>query len=131
MTLKIAVIRVRFRYFGAKNKILSRNLVMSASKKTRKSKFSSNDMSELLNNSLFMSSKKGQKRQKIVSEETDKEKDISNITGMYQMDAKKKKVETAVDAKKTRQKLLEVLGNQMDARFGQYIYFLYYKSTFV
>lgn len=77
-------------------------------------------MSELLNDTEFMKNspkpKKGQKREKIDSDE----EDVTKLIGMYQMNAKKKKVETAVDGKETRQKLLEILGNQMDTRFGQY-----------
>lgn len=92
---------------------------------TRKANKSTKDVSGLLNDSQFIMSshkpKKGQKRQKIVPEE----EDISKLIGMYQMNAKKK-VETAIDAKETRRMLLEVLGNQMDARFGQYNFLKFY-----
>lgn len=100
---------------------------MSATKRELKSKFLSKDMSELLEDSQFVTNK-GQKRQKIVPEE----EDISKLLGMNKMNAKKKQVEATVDAKETRQKLLEVLGNQMDARFVQlnFLYCYYFFNDF-
>lgn len=93
--------------------------------------FSSKDDSELLNDSQFMSpfkSKKGQKRQKIAPGKIGEEEDISKLIGIYRTDAKKKKEETAVNSKETRQKLLKVLGHQLDARFEQYNFILYCKT---
>ncbi|XP_049868716.1 uncharacterized protein LOC126368667 isoform X1 [Pectinophora gossypiella] len=88
---------------------------MSDSKKGCKSKFITKNVTDLLNESQFVKNKKKPlKRQKL--DATEEEEDISNLIGLYQANAKKNKPEAEFDAKESRQKLLEVMTQQLETR---------------
>ncbi|XP_063825075.1 synaptonemal complex protein 3-like [Ostrinia nubilalis] len=93
---------------------------MSNFKKSAKaSKFVADDISEFINESQFLKDspkvKKTQKRQRTA--ETNEEEDISKLIGQYQASAKKKKADVSVETcKESRQKLLDVMSHQLDAR---------------
>lgn len=87
-------------------------------KSTKVSKFVPEDISEFINESQFLkTSPKGKKTQKRQRTDANDEEDISKLIGQYQASAKKKKVEASMETcKESRQKLLEVMGHQLEAR---------------
>ena len=91
------------------------------SKKGAKAKHLSVDLNELLNESQFLkdspNNKKNQKRQRNDVTETEEES-IAKLIGQYQTNSKKKKLEVNVEAcKESRQKILDVMSNQLETRF--------------
>lgn len=89
-----------------------------SSKKGGKSKFLSEDLNELLNESQFLkdsvSNKKITKRQK---NDVTEEESIAKLIGQYQANSKKKKLDVNVEAcKESRQKILDVMNNQLETR---------------
>ncbi|XP_075973713.1 synaptonemal complex protein 3-like [Anticarsia gemmatalis] len=91
---------------------------MMASKKAVKSKFVSGDINDLLNETQFLKNspmnKKISKRQR---NDVTEEEEITNLIGQYQANAKKKKLEVNVEAcKESRQKILDVMSHQQEAR---------------
>ncbi|CAG9786069.1 unnamed protein product [Diatraea saccharalis] len=92
---------------------------MSNLKKTAKtSKFVSGEIKDFINESQFIKespkSKKMQKRQK---NDTSEEEDIAKLIGHYQTTVKKRKADTNLETcKESRQKLLDVMGHQLEAR---------------
>lgn len=89
-----------------------------SSKKGGKSKFLSEDLNDLLNESQFLkdsvSNKKITKRQK---NDVTEEESIAKLIGQYQANSKKKKLDVNVEAcKESRQKILDVMNNQLETR---------------
>ncbi|CAH1645421.1 unnamed protein product [Spodoptera littoralis] len=89
-----------------------------SSKKGGKSKFLSEDLNELLNESQFLkdsvSNKKITKRQK---NDVTEEESLAKLIGQYQANSKKKKLDVNVEAcKESRQKILDVMNNQLETR---------------
>lgn len=91
---------------------------MKVTKKTDKTKFITKDLSDFINDSQFLKkspqNKSTQKRQ-LKSENVDEE-DISKLIGEYQQAKKKKLDQTSAEHTESRQKLLEAMERQMDAR---------------
>ncbi|XP_047024684.1 uncharacterized protein LOC124633489 isoform X1 [Helicoverpa zea] len=88
------------------------------SKKASKAKFLSEDLNDLLNVSQFLkdspTKKKVPKRQRT---EISEEEGIAKLIGQYQTNSKKKKLEVNVEAcKESRQKILNVMSNQLETR---------------
>lgn len=92
---------------------------MSNFKKSAKaSKYVAEDISEFINESQFLKDspkvKKTSKRQKT---EPTEEEDISKLIGQYQASAKKRKADVSVETcKESRQKLIDVMSHQLEAR---------------
>lgn len=91
---------------------------MKVAKKTDKAKFIPKDLGDFINESQFLrnspKNKQIQKRQQ-KSDNTDEE-DISKLIGEYQQAKKKKFDKTSSEHKESRQKLLEAMEQQMEAR---------------
>lgn len=91
---------------------------MKVAKKTEKPKFISKDLGDFINESQFLKNspqnKKTQKRQP-KSDNTDEE-DLSKLIGEYQQAKKKKLDKTSDKHKESRQKLLEAMERQTEAR---------------
>lgn len=92
-----------------------------ASKKGAKPKFLPGNLNDLLNESQFIKDspdiKKIQKRSRNATADITEEEEISNLIGQYQAHAKKKKLEVNVEAcKESRQKILDVMSHQLEAR---------------
>lgn len=98
--------------------MLTKTLLKMA-KKTEKSKFVSKDINDFINQSQFMKTSPKPKRVEKRQQKTDEveDDDISVLIGEYQASiAKKKKVDKTEEHKDTRQKLLAVMEEQLNAR---------------
>lgn len=89
---------------------------MSALKKTSKSKFISEDLSDFINESQFLNeSPKNKKQQRRRADTLDK--DNPNVIG-HNMVNKKKKLNEGIEAcGESRQKILNVMSKQLDSRY--------------
>lgn len=89
----------------------------SHQKGSLKQKFISNNIGDLKNKShCLQKSPKTKRNLKRKISDVETEEDISKLIGLYQTSAKNK-ADAAVECKETRQKLIRVMGNQLDARF--------------
>lgn len=87
------------------------------SKKVGKAKFLTEDINDLINESQFL--KDSPKNKKISKRQRNDDEDgIAKLIEQYQINSKKKKLEVNVEAcKESRQKILDVMSQQIETRY--------------